>query len=131
MVLNPTEADRGKYLRVKAHYVDRGCRNIGGRCSKTAERMFDSPVAARSNSPATGAPAITGAARVGQTLTATIATIADADGLTGAAFSYQWLADDTVISGATGSSYTLVVADQGQGDQGESVLQRRCRQIKR
>ena len=113
----PTEADRGKYLRVKAYYVDRGCRNlgsIGGRCNSTAERMFDSPVAVRSNNSATGAPAITGAARVGQTLTATIATIADADGLTGATFSYQWLADDTVISGATGSSYTLVVADQGK-----------------
>ena len=119
----PTEADRGKYLRVKAHYVDRGCRNIGstsgttstgGRCNKTAERVFDSPVAARSNNSPTGAPTITGAVQVGQTLTATPATIADADGLTGATFSYQWLADDTVISGATGSSYTLVVADQGK-----------------
>ena len=36
---------------------------------------------------------------------------------------YQWLADDTEISGATGSSYTMVAADAGIGDQGE-VLHR-------
>ena len=47
------------------------------------------------NSPATGAPAITGTARVGETLTADTSGIADADGLTGASFSYQWLADGT------------------------------------
>ena len=46
-----------------------------------------------SNSPATGAPAISGTAQVGETLTADTSGIADADGLTGAAFSYQWLAD--------------------------------------
>ena len=47
------------------------------------------------NSPATGAPAITGTARVGETLTADTSAISDSDGLTGASFSYQWLADGT------------------------------------
>ena len=71
-----------------------------------------------SNTPATGAPAITGTARVGETLTASTSGIADADGLTNATFSYQWLRNDgttdTTISGATSSSYTLVDADKGK-----------------
>ncbi|MDE2684601.1 MAG: SwmB domain-containing protein [Chloroflexota bacterium] len=71
-----------------------------------------SPPAA--NSPATGAPAITGTARVGETLTADTSGIADADGLDDASFSYQWLADGADISGATGSSYTLAGADRGK-----------------
>ena len=66
------------------------------------------------NSAATGAPAITGTARVGETLTADTSGIADADGLTGASFSYQWLADGTDISGATGSTYTLASTDLGK-----------------
>ena len=65
-------------------------------------------------SPATGAPAITGTAQVGETLTADTSGIADADGLTNAAFSYQWLADATAIQGATGSTYTLADADAGK-----------------
>jgi len=66
------------------------------------------------NSAATGAPAITGTARVGETLTADTSGIADADGLTGASFSYQWLADGAAISGATGSNYAPANADVGK-----------------
>ena len=66
------------------------------------------------NSPATGAPTIMGTAQVGQTLTATTTDISDADGLTSATYNYQWLADDTEISGETGSNYTLVAADRGK-----------------
>ena len=66
------------------------------------------------NSPATGAPAITGTAQVGETLTADKSGIADADGLTNATFTYQWLADDAAIAGATGLTYTLAVADEGK-----------------
>ena len=68
----------------------------------------------QANSPATGAPAITGTARVGETLTADTSGIADADGLAGATFSYQWLADDAGIAGATGSAYTLATTDRGK-----------------
>ena len=67
-----------------------------------------------SNSPATGAPAISGIAQVGETLTAGTAGTADADGLTTAAYTYQWKADDTDIAGATGSTYTLAADDEGK-----------------
>ena len=67
-----------------------------------------------SNSAATGAPAIDGTAQVGETLAAATSDIADADGLANATFTYQWLADDAEISGATGSSYTLDDADAGK-----------------
>ena len=63
------------------------------------------------NNEATGKPTISGTAQVGQTLTADITGIADADGLSGATYSYQWLADDADIDGATESSYTLVLAN--------------------
>ena len=51
---------------------------------------------------------------MGETLTADVSGIADEDGLSNAAFSYQWLADETEIEGATGSSYTLAAADAGK-----------------
>ena len=63
------------------------------------------------NTPATGLPTITGTAEVGDTLTAVTTAIEDADGLDSAAFSYQWLADNADIAGATGSSYTLGDSD--------------------
>ena len=70
------------------------------------------------NSPATGAPNISGAAQVGETLTADTTDIADADGLSGATFIYRWTRNDgstdTSIQDATGSSYTLSEADEGQ-----------------
>ena len=67
------------------------------------------------NSPATGAPAITGTVQVGETFTADTSGITDTNGLTNATFNYQWLASrDTEISGATGLTYTLVAADEGK-----------------
>ena len=75
-------------------------------------------VQARPNSPATGAPTITGTARVGETLAADTSGISDADGLSNAAFSYQWERNDgsgdAYIAGATGATYTLVDADEGK-----------------
>ena len=66
------------------------------------------------NTPATGEPAISGTARVGETLTADTSGIADEDGLTNVSYSYQWVADDTDIDGATDSSYTLSEDDVGK-----------------
>ena len=66
------------------------------------------------NSPATGAPAITGTAQVGEALTADTSGIADADGLDSVSFTYQWLADDAEIAGATGLTYTLADHDEGK-----------------
>ena len=66
------------------------------------------------NNPATGSLAITGTAQVGETLTVDTSSIADEDGLENAAFSYQWLADGTAISGATANAYTPEEADEGK-----------------
>ena len=70
------------------------------------------------NSPATGAPTITGTAQVGETLTAGTTAIMDTNGLTTPGYTYQWIrvATDTTetnISMATASTYTLVTDDLG------------------
>ena len=87
------------------------CNVDGVKLSGVLELVVPGP---SSNSAATGAPTITGTARVGESLTASTSDIADADGLANASFTYQWLADDLDISGATGSSYTVVTADAGK-----------------
>ena len=70
------------------------------------------------NNPAMGAPTITGAVRVDETLAAGIRSIADADGLDDAVFRYQWVSNDgnadTDIAGATDSTYTIVPGDRGR-----------------
>ena len=71
------------------------------------------------NTPATGAPTITGTAQVGQTLTAVTTAIMDANGLTSVSYAYQWIRvatdnTETNIASATASTYTLVDADQGK-----------------
>ena len=70
--------------------------------------------AAKPNTLPTGLPTISGTAQVGETLTADTSAIADEDGLDNVSYSYQWLADDSDIGGATGSSHTLTDADQGK-----------------
>ena len=84
-------------------------------------------VAPASNTPATGTPAISGTAQVGETLTADTSGISDADGRDNAVFGYQWLADGTDITGATGSTYILTDADDGKAIKGTGVLYRRRR----
>ena len=59
------------------------------------------------NNAPTGLPTISGTVQVDETLTADISGIADEDGLTDVSYSYQWMADDTNIQGATNSTYTL------------------------
>ena len=87
------------------------CNAAGGKLSGGLELVVPGPP---SNSAATGAPTIGGTAQVGKSLTASTSDISDADGLANASFTYQWLADDTAISGATGSTYTLVAGDVGK-----------------
>ena len=67
----------------------------------------------------TAGPTITGDVQVGGTLTADPSAIVDPDGIaTGATYTYQWVRVDgmneTNISGATPSSYTLVADDGGK-----------------
>ena len=66
------------------------------------------------NTPATGAPSISGTAQVGEALTANTTGIADQDGLTNVGYTYQWMAADADISGATGRTYTLEKTDLGK-----------------
>ena len=67
---------------------------------------------------ATGAPAITGTAEVGERLTANTSGIADADGLNDVSYSYQWVrvasgGRETNIFGETSAVYTVTVGDVG------------------
>ena len=74
--------------------------------------------ATSTNSPATGAPTITGTPAVGELLTADISNIGDADGIADADFKYQWIAfdgtTDSDISGATGETYRPLLAHLAQ-----------------
>ena len=101
-------ADKGKAISVKVSFSD----DAGN--AETLTSAATAAVEAKANSPATGAPAVTGTAKVGETLTADTSGISDADGLTNAAFSYQWQADGADLPGATDSSYTPVADDMGK-----------------
>ena len=117
------DADEGKTIKVEVSFTDDGGNDESLTSTATGE------VEPRPNSPASGAPAITGTAQVGETLTADTSAIADANGLTNATFRYQWVhnngTSDTAISGATNSTYTLVNADEGRDHQGAGELYRR------
>ena len=67
------------------------------------------------NTEATGQPAISGRANVGQTLTATLGTVNDVNGIP-SDIDYQWTrydgSDETEIANATNSTYTLQGADR-------------------
>ena len=73
---------------------------------------------ASANTPAAGAPTVSGTAQVGETLTAATSAISDADGLDDVTYSYQWIVNDgnadADIEGATGSTYTPVDDDVGK-----------------
>ena len=68
------------------------------------------------NIPPTGAPFVTGAAEVGDVLTADTSAINDADGLTTPGYAYQWVrvasgGAETDIPGARASTYTVQGGD--------------------
>ena len=102
------DSDEGKVIKVTVSFTD-----DAGNGEKLTSVPTDT-VAPKPNSPATGAPAITGTAQVGETLTANTSEVADDDGLENATFTYRWLADDTEIAGATNATYTLAAADEGR-----------------
>ena len=102
------ESDEGKTIKVRVTFTDDGGHQ------ETVTSTATAAVTASPNSAATGAPTISGTAQVGQMLTASTSDISDSDGLDNANFTYQWLADDTDITDATGSTYTLAAADEGK-----------------
>ena len=102
------DSDEGKAIQVQVFFTD----DAGNEEALTSEAT--TAVAAKPNSPATGQPTISGTAQVDETLTADITGIADEDGLDDATFTYQWLADDANIDGATDSRYILANSDEGK-----------------
>ena len=103
----PAPADLGKTISVKVSFTDD---------NGNGESLTSKPTAVviAANTPATGEPTISGTPQVRQTLTAEVSTIADQDGITAVSYTYQWLADDVDIVGATGASYKLTSAEIGK-----------------
>ena len=104
----PEASHKGLAISVRVSFTDDAGHN------ETLTSATTALVLAAANSPATGAPSISGTARVGETLTADTSGIADDDGLTNVSYSYQWLAAGMDLSGATGSTYTLTSSEQGK-----------------
>ena len=105
------DADQGKVIRVQVFFTD----DNGNQDTRTSEatELVNPP-----NRPASGAPIILGIPQVGQTLRVPItefySSISDPDGISDPWYRIRWLADDTEISGATGSFYTLADTDAGK-----------------
>ena len=104
-------ADQGTTVKVTVSFTD------DANNPETRTSAATAAVSAAPNTPATGAPTITGTAQVGQTLTASTTGIADANGLTTPNYTYQWIrvdgTDEADIASANSSTYPLGAADLG------------------
>ncbi len=101
-------SDANKAIKVRVTFTD----DAGYEETLTSAATDPVAEAQAPNTPATGAPAITGTVQVGHTLTADTSGIADANGLSNVSYSYQWLSSrDTAISGAVNSAYQLQPSD--------------------
>ena len=116
-------ADEGKRVKVRISFSDDADNDEGPLASDAWPAA--GTIASAVNNAATGKPTITGTAIVGDTVTASTSGIADSDGKTkadngdtGYAWAYQWVqvdgTNDTHISGANASTYTLAPNDQGK-----------------
>ena len=94
--------DAGKHISVRATYRDNAQNDEAPISEQTGEVSGNT----QANQP--GSVAITGEAKVGQTLTA---EVSDADTFYESQVSYQWLRDGAEIAGATGKTYRLTDAD--------------------
>ena len=103
-----TSSEQGQTIKVRVTFTD----DRDNAETLTSEATV--AVVAAPNRDATGAPTISGTPQVDQTLTADTSSIADEDGLTNVSYEYQWIAEESDIEGATGSSYTLSSSEQGQ-----------------
>ena len=101
-------ADEGWAFEVKVSFTD----DAGNAESLTSAATGE--VEAKPNTAPTGEPTISGTPQVGETLTADVSGIDDADGLTNVSYRYQWLAGGSDIEDATGSSHLLTASQQGQ-----------------
>ena len=103
-----TASEQGQTIQVRVTFTDDGD-NEESLTSAATE-----PVLARPNRAAAGRPTISGTPQVDETLTADTTGISDEDGLTNVSYGYQWIAGGSDIAGATGSTYTLTVSEQGE-----------------
>ena len=107
----PQVSDEGKTIKVRVNFIDRGGHAESPLTSGATDKVVR-PV----NVPATGAPTISGIPWYGETLTASVDDIEDANGLQGAEFSYQWVSNDSGVDsdivGATEASYVLQLGDE-------------------
>jgi len=111
-----SSTDQAKRLRVSLNLTD------GAGFQEMAVSQPTAPVP-RVNRPGLGTPSLSGSAKVGQTLQASLGSLNDADGI--ATVSYQWQSAPPLpgignrpgtfqdIPGATANSYTLTRADKG------------------
>ncbi len=103
--LTLTQAQVGKAIRVEVSYRD-SFNQLEQLSSQTTGLVVNS------NDLPAGNLIIEGTAVQGATLAANTSGLSDTDGL--GEFSYQWLADNQVIEGATSSSFTLTQAQVGK-----------------
>ena len=106
-----TSSEQGQTIKVKVSFTDDADHE------ETLTSAATGVVAAKPNTPAAGAPTIDGTVQVGETLTALTNGITDEDGLTNVSYTYQWIANDADIEGATNSTYTLADSDEGKAIQ--------------
>ena len=87
---------------------------VAGEPASATVTLVDAPL----NAAPTGVPSISGTAQAGETLTASVAAIEDADGLTGASFAYQWVSNDGTadedVADATQDTYLVAAEDEGK-----------------
>ena len=98
--------DAGKQIKVKVTFTDD---------LETPEGPLYSALTGPVNTPASGAPTISGTPRVGETLTADTADISDADGTSSATFTYQWVRVDGETQtnvGTDASTYIIAPNDE-------------------
>ncbi|NDW46339.1 calcium-binding protein, partial [Ruegeria sp. PrR005] len=100
------QEDVGSRISVRVAYVD------GFFTEETMTSAITSVVENVNDAP-TGAVAVSGTAKQGETLTADASGVADADGIVDGSQAYQWLRDGTAIPGAAAASYMLTADDVG------------------
>jgi hypothetical protein len=100
----PTDADVDSRISVEVSYTD------GHGLDEVLTSNETSRIAAINDTPV-GLPVVSGSAVEGQTLTARVNTVSDADGI--GSIRYQWLRNGSEISGATSATYTTGDSDVG------------------
>ncbi len=99
------QTDVGKAISVNASYID------GFNTTENVTSSATSLVIHQNNAP-NGGVSITGIATQNAVLFANVSTLTDLDGV--GVINYQWLANGSEITGATGSSYTLSQSQVGK-----------------